>query len=117
MISLDCNHPDIEEFINIKNDLDRVTKANISIKITNDFMNAVKNDLDWEMSYTRRETGEVISKTVKARDLFYEIAKSNWNMAEPGFLMWDRIKSWSLLSEDENFEYAGVNPCGLLGRK
>jgi ribonucleoside-diphosphate reductase alpha chain len=110
MISLDCNHPDLEKFIDIKNDLNKVTKANISIKITDDFMKAVKEDKDWTLSYTRQETGEVINKTVKAKELFRKIAENNWKMAEPGTLMWDRIKGWNLLSEDNNFEFAGVNP-------
>lgn len=110
MISIECTHPDLEEFIDVKNDLNKVTKANISIRITDEFMNAVKNDDNWELKFTRKETGEVINKTVSARKLFKKIAKSNWNMAEPGMLFWDRIVSWNLLSEDEKFEYAGVNP-------
>ena len=92
MISLDCTHPDLEEFINIKSDLERVTKANISIKITKDFMEAVKQDLPFTLSFTREETGETIEKTVQARELFHKIAKMNWDYGEPGFLFWDRIK-------------------------
>jgi ribonucleoside-diphosphate reductase alpha chain len=111
MISLDCSHPDIEEFINIKSDLNKVTKANISIRISDDFMKAVKEDKDWKLSYTREETGEQIVKTVRAKELFGKLAKMNWDYAEPGLLNWDRIKGWNLLSEDRNFEFAGVNPC------
>lgn len=116
MISLDVSHPDIEEFIDIKKDLDRVTKANISIKITNEFMDAVINDKDFNLEFTRSETGETIKKTVRAKDLFYKIAESNWDMGEPGFLFWDRINDWNLLSEFDNFCYAGTNPCELLRR-
>ena len=111
MISLDCNHPDIEEFIDIKNDLNRVTKANISIKITDDFMDAVINDKEYELSFVRQETGEEIKKLVNAKDLFHKIAKNNWNMGEPGMLFWDRIDNWNLLSAFEDFHYAGTNPC------
>jgi ribonucleoside-diphosphate reductase alpha chain len=111
MLSLDCNHPDLEEFINIKSDLNKVTKANISIKITNDFMEAVKNNDNFELNFTRLETGEVISKIVNAKEIFKKIATMNWQMAEPGFLFWDNIKTWNLLSEDQEFEYMGVNPC------
>jgi ribonucleoside-diphosphate reductase alpha chain len=110
MISLDCTHPDVLDFANIKMDLNKVTKANISIKLTDDFMRTVKNDGDWNLIYNRKETGETILKTVKTRELFSLICKNNWTMAEPGALYWDRIKSWNLLSEDKNFEYAGVNP-------
>ena len=111
MISIDCNHPDLEEFINIKSDLNKITKANISIKITDDFMKAVENNQDWELSYTRKETNECIKKTIKASELFGLLAKMNWDYAEPGILNWDRITNWNLLSEDDEFEYAGVNPC------
>lgn len=111
MISLSCNHPDIEEFIDIKNDLTRVTKANISIRITDKFMEAVMNDEDYELSFIREETGEEIKKTVKAKELFHKLAQNNWNMGEPGMLFWDNIEKWNLLSEFDNFHYAGTNPC------
>ena len=111
MISLSCEHPDVEEFIEIKNDLEKVTKANISIRITDEFMDAVKNNNNFELSFTRNETGEVITKTINARKLFNKICENNWNMAEPGMLFWDRIENWNLLSEDSNFHYAGTNPC------
>ena len=111
MLSMSCDHPDIEEFIDVKKDLDKVTKANISVRVTDKFMEAVVNDQDWELSFTRKETGETISKIVKARELMKKLAYNNWDMGEPGILFWDRIKSWNLLSEYPDFEYAGVNPC------
>jgi len=111
MISIPCDHPDIEEFIECKSDLSRITKANISIRISDDFMKAVQNDEDWYMSFVREETGENIYKKMKARDLFHKFCEMNWDYAEPGMLFWDRIKGWNLLSEDEEFEYAGTNPC------
>ena len=111
MISLACDHPDIEEFIEVKNDLTRVTKANISIRVTNKFMEAVENNEDFLLSFTRDETGETITKTINAKELFHKICKNNWNMAEPGMLFWDRIENYNLLSEDEDFHYAGTNPC------
>ncbi len=112
MLSMDCSHPDIEEFINIKNDMNKVTKANISIRVTDKFMEAVLKGGDWELFYNVDATGERISKIVKASDLFRLIANANWSSAEPGFLMWDRVEKWNLLSEDPEFKYAGVNPCG-----
>ena len=111
MISLDCHHPDLEEFIDIKTDLNRVTKANISIKITDDFMKAVINDEDFELSFIREETGEEIKKIVRAKELFHKICKNNWDFAEPGMLFWDNITNWNLLSNNNEFAYAGVNPC------
>lgn len=111
MISLDCHHPDIEDFIIIKSDLDKVTKANISIRVTDDFLQAVVDDKDFKLEFTREETGEKIEKIVKAREIFDKFAYMNWDYAEPAFLFWDRIKNYNMLGNDENFEYAGVNPC------
>ena len=110
MLSIDCNHPDLEEFIDIKNDLNAVTKANISVRITDDFMTAVINNENWELVF-ETEDGDRFVKTVSARQLFEKLAYNNWNMAEPGILFWDNIENYNLLSEDPNFEYAGVNPC------
>lgn len=111
MLSMSCDHPDIEEFIDVKKDLDKVTKANISVRVTDKFMEAVVNDQDWELSFTREETDEIITKTVKAKDLMMKLAYNNWDMGEPGILFWDRITKWNMLSEYPAFEYAGVNPC------
>ena len=118
MISLSCEHPDLEEFIGIKSDLDRVTKANISIRITDKFMAAVKNKTPFTLSFTRLETGETITKEIDAYEMFHKMCEMNWDYAEPGMLFWDRINNWNLLSCDDEFEYAGTNPCAWgLGRK
>ena len=111
MLSISCEHPDLEEFIEIKSDLDRVTKANISIRITDKFMAAVRNKQPFELSFTRIETGETITKTVDAYSIFHKMCEMNWDYAEPGMLFWDRINNWNLLSCDDEFEYAGTNPC------
>ena len=111
MISIDCSHPDLQEFIGLKTDLEKVTKANISVRISDEFMEAVKNNEDYTLHYTREVTGEVIEKQVNAREIFRLIAETNWDYAEPGALFWDRVKNWNLLSNTKEFEYAGVNPC------
>ena len=109
MLSIDCTHPELVDFINIKTDLDKVTKANISVRITDDFMEAVKNNDNWLLYFDNGN--ESFEELVEAKEVFNLLCKNNWNMAEPGILFWDRIENWNLLSEDENFEYAGVNPC------
>ena len=111
MVSIDCRHPDLEEFINIKSDLNKVTKANISIRITDDFMEAVKKREKFTLSFYRPEVDEKIEKEIDAYEFFHKICEMNWNYAEPGMLFWDRIENWNLLSEDDNFHYAGTNPC------
>ena len=111
MISLDCHHPDLLDFIDAKTKEGAVTKSNISVRVTDDFMRAVENDEDWVMSFTRPETGETIIKTARAKDIFHKLCQNNSDWAEPGILYWDRIENWNLLSEDPDFHYAGVNPC------
>ena len=111
MISLDCHHPDLLDFIDAKTSPDAVTKANISVRVTDDFMEAVINDKEWVMSFTRPETGETITKSARAREVFEKLCKNNWDWGEPGILFWDTISNYNLLEFDDTFEYAGVNPC------
>lgn len=109
MISIDCTHPDLEEFINLKSNLDLCTKANISVKVNHDFMNAVVNDQPWQLSFKTEH--ETINKTVSAREIFKLLAKRNWEMAEPGILFWDTINDYNMLNTNPEFKYAGTNPC------
>ncbi|WP_301859707.1 adenosylcobalamin-dependent ribonucleoside-diphosphate reductase [uncultured Megasphaera sp.] len=111
MISIDCSHPDVLEFIKLKTDLDKVTKANISIRLSDEFMEAVRQRRQFRLHYTRKETGQVIESLVDAADVFHLIAETNWDYAEPGALFWDRIRSWNLLANTKEFSFAGVNPC------
>lgn len=110
MISISCKHPDIEEFINLKTKQGVCEKANISIRVSDDFMEAAIHDEDWITEFTSEETG-TITKAFKARDLLKLLAKRNWEWAEPGMLYWDRITGYNMLNNDERFSYAGVNPC------
>lgn len=111
MLSLSCEHPDLEEFISLKSDLDRATKANMSVRITDDFMRSVCDGSPFTLQFTRKETGEIITKTIDAAAMFRTICEMNWDYAEPGALFWDNIGNWCLLSEDDEFEFAGTNPC------
>lgn len=109
MISMDISHPDIEEFIDVKTDLDKVTKANISVKITDEFIKAVKNKEKYTCKFTL-DDGTLITKEIDADAIFTKLAYNNWTCAEPGILYWDRISDYNLL-QHYDFEYAGVNPC------
>lgn len=113
MLSMDISHPDIEEFIDKKTNTDKVTSANISVRVTDDFMNAVVTKQKYTCSYLL-EDGSLITKEVDADKLFEKLAKNNWDYAEPGILYWDNINNNNLLSEyikAGDFAYAGVNPC------
>ena len=111
MLSLSCEHPDLEEFMAVKTDLDRVTKANMSIRVTDEFMNAVREKKIFPQTFTRPETSEVIRKNLDTYDFFQKLCSANWDYGEPGCLFWDRISTWNLLSEFPDFAYAGTNPC------
>lgn len=137
MISIDINHPDVEEFINIKANTDQITNANISVRVSDEFMRAVESDSDYilkwpcdlDLSKFSKEYLDVpyntftyiedhtnnnaicYIKKVKAKQLFQKLAENNWNYAEPGILYWDRIDHWNMMDKNEEYQYAGVNPC------
>lgn len=113
MISMNADHPDIEEFINIKTDLDKVTKANISVRLNDEFMKKVtgENKNPIYHSFFTKDDSIISTKDIDAKDLFMTLCKNNWDYAEPGILYWDRISNYNLLQYDKDFKYAGVNPC------
>ena len=111
MLNIDVDHPDILDFIDVKTDLEKVKYANISVNMTKEFMEAVENDEEFDLEFYVQSTGETIKNTVNARELFRKLAYNNWDYAEPGILFQDRIDSWHLKSEYEDFEFHGVNPC------
>ncbi len=111
MITIPCSHPDLADFIDIKSDLTKVTKANISVRITDDFMQAVEKHRKYMLMFSVPDTGEVIQKEIDAYQMFAHLAEMNWDYAEPGMLFWDRIRSWNLLAHTKDFEFAGTNPC------
>ncbi len=111
MLTLSCEHPDLEEFMSVKMDVDRVTKANMSIRMTDKFMNAVKNKEMFEQTFSRPETESKTIRQLNAYEFFKKMCYANWDYGEPGCLFWDRIESWNLLSEFPDYHYAGTNPC------
>ena len=111
MLSMPVSHPDIEDFVNIKLDLNKITKANISLMIDDKFMEAVINRQPYYCRFDVEATGEVIVRELDAYKLFMRLCKNNWDMAEPGMLFWDRITGYNLMSADDTFELAGTNPC------
>ncbi len=102
---LTVDHPDIEEFITCKQTPGFLTNFNISVAVTNQFMNAVENDDDFDLVFD----GDVY-KTVKARMLWNKIMRNTWDHAEPGVLFIDVINDKNNLWYCENI--ASTNPCG-----
>lgn len=109
MISLSCDHPDIESFIKIKTDLSKVNKANVSVRMTDEFMKDVITGNQHTLHFKNDKCD--VSKTVNALEVFNEIAKTNWDYAEPGCLFWDRIENYNFLDHVPEFKYGGLNPC------
>lgn len=110
MLSMECTHPDIEEFINLKTKPGVCEKANISVMVNGKFIQAVERDEDWVTEFNSPETG-LITRTFKARDLLKLLAKRNWEWAEPGLLYWDQIQYANLNSNNPEFKLVGTNPC------
>lgn len=109
MVGLDCTHPDIEEFLHIKQNNVKLASMNISIKFTNEFMEAVKDNKDFELKF--KTPHETISKTINARDFFVEFCKTQWDWGDPGALFIDRIRSFNLLSGYPEYKIDISNPC------
>ncbi len=105
MATMRCDHPDVEDFITAKQDPARLRMFNLSVLITDDFMEAVKADGPWELKF-----GDTVYRTLKARDLWDKIIQSTYDFAEPGVIFIDRINAMNNLSYCETI--AATNPCG-----
>ncbi|PSL20995.1 adenosylcobalamin-dependent ribonucleoside-diphosphate reductase [Shimia abyssi] len=105
MATMRCDHPDIEAFITAKSDPARLRMFNMSVLITDAFMDAVKADGPWELKF-----GDRVYHTVEARDLWNKIMQSTYDYAEPGVIFIDRINKLNNLNYVETI--AATNPCG-----
>lgn len=114
MITIAVDHPDIIDFIEIKNDFERrrVQYANVSVRVTDEFMNAVAADKDFTLRYESPKTGR-IEKTVKAREIWDKLIKAAHASAEPGVIFWDNVKSQST-TEYNGMEVVTTNPCAEI---
>ena len=111
LIAMDCNHPDIEDFLTIKQNNDKVQGANISIKFTDEFMQAVKDNKDIQLYFKVKATGEEITKTINAGKFFTKFAEAQHGFAEPGALFIDTVRNWNMLSEYKDYKIDVTNPC------
>lgn len=111
---ISVHHPEIETFINIKRDLKKVTGANISIKLSDEFMTAVKNDTDVELRWPVDSKTPKVSKRVKAKDIWDQIVDAAWSSAEPGLLFWDTALRETPAHCYPEFVSSAVNPCAEL---
>jgi ribonucleoside-diphosphate reductase alpha chain len=112
MITLEVRHPDVFDFIDVKDDPLRlnVRYANISLKITDDFMKAVKEDGLFTLWFENERVKRIEHK-VRARDIWERLVKRAWSSAEPGVIFWDTAKRYSPTEYDEKMAIKGCNPC------
>ena len=117
MLTISVHHPQIQDFVKIKRDLTRVTGANISIRLTDEFLDAVKNESSFQLRFpVEKDADHQVTHSVDARDLWTEIIESAHASAEPGLLFWDTAKKMtpSDIYADEGFGSSSTNPCGEI---
>ena len=108
MITIHVDHPDVVDFIDVKRDLSKVTHANVSVCITDKFMQAVEKDDNFTLSFKNDKAD--IKRVVRAHDLWEKLVRSAWESAEPGIIFWDNVKKESP-TEYNGMEVHGFNPC------
>lgn len=118
MISISNKHPEVERFIEIKQDKNKVTGANVSVRILDDFMKAVKENKEYELQWPVDSKSPSVRKTILAKELWDKLIDANWNSAEPGVMFWDTMIKNSpadiYAEKYPNFKTQSSNPCSEL---
>tara|TARA_R110001606_G_scaffold380033_1_gene540354 strand:+ start:549 stop:3104 length:2556 start_codon:yes stop_codon:yes gene_type:complete len=116
MLSVSINHPDSEDFIDAKLEQGKVTGANVSVRIDDAFMKAVKNDQNYTQKYPIFSADPKVLKTIEAKKLWKKIVHNAWKSAEPGILFWDTIINESVPDcyADLGYKTVSTNPCGEI---
>lgn len=114
MLTMDIAHPDIEQFITIKQDLTKVTGANVSVRVSDEFLQAVEADADFTLRWPIDSTAPTVTKVVKARELWNTLISCAHATAEPGVIFWDRQHRYSTSSVYPGFRNESTNPCSEI---
>lgn len=116
MLTVSIKHPDAESFIDAKMTEGKVTGANVSVKIDDEFMQAVINDIPYRQQYPIAGPDPMVKKDISARSLWKKIIHNAWKSAEPGVLFWDTILRESVPDSyaDLGFRTVSTNPCGEI---
>ena len=116
MLSIGIKHPDAEDFIDAKMESGKVTGANVSVKLDNEFMQAVKNNTTYQQQYPVNSNKPMLTKEIKASELWKKIVHNAWSSAEPGILFWDTVINESIpdVYSDYGFTTVSTNPCGEI---
>ena len=116
MLSISINHPDAEDFIDAKMEQGKVTGANVSVRMDDAFMKAVKEGKDYTQKYPIHSNDTKFSKTIDASEVWKKIVHNAWQSAEPGILFWDTIARESVPDcyADLGYKTVSTNPCGEI---
>ena len=114
MLTIDIAHPDIEKFITIKQDLTKVTGANVSVRVSDEFLRAVEADEDFTLRWPIDAVEPDRTRSVKARDLWNTLVSCAHATAEPGVIFWDRQHRYSTSSVYPGFRNESTNPCSEI---
>ena len=113
MLTLSVHHPEVMNFIKAKTDLEKVTGANISIRVSDEFMQAVKKNKKYQQRWPVDSENPSVVRDILAREIWDELVQSNWSGAEPGILFWDNILKNSPADSyaEDGFKTISTNPC------
>ncbi|WP_079719480.1 adenosylcobalamin-dependent ribonucleoside-diphosphate reductase [Salegentibacter holothuriorum] len=116
MLSVSINHPDSEDFIDAKMEQGKVTGANVSVRIDDEFMRSVKEDRNYVQKYPIFSENPTKSKEIEANKLWKKIVHNAWKSAEPGILFWDTVINESVPDcyADLGYKTVSTNPCGEI---
>jgi ribonucleoside-diphosphate reductase alpha chain len=116
MLSVSIKHPDSESFIDAKLEQGKVTGANVSVKIEDEFMKAVEEGKTYQQTYPIHSKKPIYKKEIDAGKLWEKIVKNAWQSAEPGILFWDTIIKESVPDcyADLGYRTVSTNPCGEI---
>ncbi len=114
MLTLNVHHPQVLDFVHCKDEEDKITGANISILLTDEFLNAVSKNEEYEQRWPIDSDKPEISKMVNAKEIWNDIIKCAHNRAEPGLLFWDRILEESPSDCYDDFKTVCTNPCSEI---
>ena len=116
MLSISIKHPDAEDFIDAKMELNKITGANVSVKIDDEFMRCVVSGKPYKQQFPINSDNPSVIKEIDARELWKKIIHNAWQSAEPGVLFWDTIIRESIPDCYASFGFKTIstNPCGEI---
>src|SRR5215475_6887451 len=112
MLTMSDSHPDVLDFCRSKRQRGQVRYANISVRVTDAFMQAVEHDAEWQLHYTNVADGIAVQRVIRAKELWEELLTGARDAAEPGCLFWDTIQRFSVSDRYPGMGVVSTNPCG-----